>query len=127
MSVADAPLPGSNAPGPTSYSEGTRERTMTWEDPVATAAAGAEMAGIDYMRALVAGELPPPPIAVTMRMGHRPRPLRGPGPLPRPQTGDRRGDADRGGERKTARQRDGDDDDLQWLRSRASSTSSRTP
>ena len=32
-----------------------------------TAGAGAEMAGIDYMRALVAGEMPPPPIAVTMR------------------------------------------------------------
>jgi uncharacterized protein (TIGR00369 family) len=46
----------------------TRTRTLEWEDPVATAAAGAEMAGIDYMRALVAGELPPAPIAVTMNM-----------------------------------------------------------
>ena len=36
---------------------------------MATAAAGATMTGIEYMRALVAGELPPPPIAVTMRMG----------------------------------------------------------
>jgi uncharacterized protein (TIGR00369 family) len=36
---------------------------------VATAAAGAEMAGLDYMRALVAGELPRPPIAVVMNMG----------------------------------------------------------
>jgi uncharacterized protein (TIGR00369 family) len=49
--------------------EGTRERALTWEDPVATAAAGAKMSGLDYMRALVAGELPPAPIAVTMRMG----------------------------------------------------------
>ena len=39
-----------------------------WQDPVATAAAGAEMAGLDYMRAVIAGELPPPPIAVTMNM-----------------------------------------------------------
>src|SRR5262249_6914349 len=37
-------------------------------DPVPTAAAGATMSGIEYMRAIVAGELPPPPIAVTMRM-----------------------------------------------------------
>jgi uncharacterized protein (TIGR00369 family) len=47
--------------------EATRTRDLTWQDPVPTAAAGAEMAGIDYMRALIAGQLPPPPIAVTMR------------------------------------------------------------
>ena len=46
----------------------TRTRTLEWSDPVATAAAGAEMAGLDYMRALVAGELPAPPIAITMNM-----------------------------------------------------------
>ena len=46
----------------------TRTRTLEWSDPVATAAAGAEMAGLDYMRALVAGDLPPAPIAVTMNM-----------------------------------------------------------
>jgi hypothetical protein len=48
--------------------EALRSRTIEWSDPVATAAAGAEMAGLDYMRALVAGELPPAPIAVTMNM-----------------------------------------------------------
>jgi uncharacterized protein (TIGR00369 family) len=42
---------------------------MTWEDPMASAAAGAGMKGIDYMRALAAGELPPPPIAVLLNMG----------------------------------------------------------
>jgi uncharacterized protein (TIGR00369 family) len=47
--------------------EATRTRLLTWQNPLPTAAAGAEMAGIDYMRALAAGELPPPPIAVTMR------------------------------------------------------------
>jgi uncharacterized protein (TIGR00369 family) len=46
-----------------------RSRTLEWSDPVATAAAGAELPGIDYMRALAAGELPPPPIAVVMSMG----------------------------------------------------------
>jgi len=49
--------------------ETTRERTLVWQDPVPTAAAGATMSGIEYMRALIAGEMPPPPIAVTMHMG----------------------------------------------------------
>jgi uncharacterized protein (TIGR00369 family) len=48
--------------------QAARTRTLEWSDPVATAAAGAEMAGLDYMRALVAGELPAPPIAITMNM-----------------------------------------------------------
>ena len=48
--------------------EMARSRTLVWQDPVATAAAGATMSGIEYMRAIVAGELPPPPIAVTMRL-----------------------------------------------------------
>ena len=48
--------------------ETTRTREVTWQDPLPTAALGAEMAGLDYMRAIVAGEVPPPPIAVLMRM-----------------------------------------------------------
>ena len=47
--------------------ETTRRRELVWQDPMPTAGAGAEMAGIDYMRSIVAGEVPPPPIAVTMR------------------------------------------------------------
>jgi uncharacterized protein (TIGR00369 family) len=46
--------------------ETTRSRTVTWLDPMATAAAGAGMAGLDYVRAIQAGTLPPPPIAVVM-------------------------------------------------------------
>jgi uncharacterized protein (TIGR00369 family) len=46
-----------------------RTRTLEWSDPLATASAGAELAGMDYMRALRDGELPAPPIAVTMNMG----------------------------------------------------------
>ena len=45
----------------------SRSRTLVWQDPLPTAAAGSEMAGIDYMRAIVEGEVPAPPIAVTMR------------------------------------------------------------
>jgi uncharacterized protein (TIGR00369 family) len=47
---------------------GSRSRILVWQDPVATASLGATMSGIEYMRAVVAGEVPPPPIAVTMRL-----------------------------------------------------------
>ena len=46
--------------------EGSRTRTITWEDPIASAAVGAQMAGLDYVRAVQSGEIPPPPIAVVM-------------------------------------------------------------
>jgi uncharacterized protein (TIGR00369 family) len=45
----------------------TRRRMLVWQDPLPTAAAGATMPGLEYMRALVSGEMPPPPIAVTLR------------------------------------------------------------
>jgi uncharacterized protein (TIGR00369 family) len=44
----------------------SRERTITWEDPVPTAASGRGLSGLEYMRAIAAGEFPPPPIAVLM-------------------------------------------------------------
>src|SRR4051812_49411724 len=44
----------------------SRTRTLTWQDPVPSAAAGAQMAGLDYVRKIQAGEIPPPPIAVVM-------------------------------------------------------------
>jgi uncharacterized protein (TIGR00369 family) len=47
----------------------TRSRTLVWQDPMPTAAAGAGMSGMEYMKAIVAGTVPPPPIAVTLRMG----------------------------------------------------------
>jgi uncharacterized protein (TIGR00369 family) len=46
--------------------ETSRNRTLVWQDPVATAAAGATMTGMEYMTAIVEGTMPPPPIAVTM-------------------------------------------------------------
>jgi uncharacterized protein (TIGR00369 family) len=48
--------------------EATRTRLLTWQDPVSTASVGARMSGVDYFTAIAAGELPPPPIAVLMRM-----------------------------------------------------------
>jgi len=46
--------------------ETTRRREIVWQDPVPTAAAGARMKGLDYVRAIQSGMLPPPPIAVVM-------------------------------------------------------------
>ena len=48
--------------------ESVRRRTLVWQDPVATAAAGATMTGMEYMEAIVSGAMPPPPIAVTMSL-----------------------------------------------------------
>jgi len=48
--------------------ETSRSRALVWQDPVPTAAAGATMTGMEYMRAVVEAKVPPPPIAVVMRM-----------------------------------------------------------
>jgi uncharacterized protein (TIGR00369 family) len=48
--------------------ETSRSRTLVWQDPVPTAAAGATMTGMEYMAAVVTGKVPPPPIAVTMSL-----------------------------------------------------------
>ena len=44
----------------------TRTREITWQDPLASAEAGANLAGLDYVRKIQSGEIPPPPIAVVM-------------------------------------------------------------
>jgi uncharacterized protein (TIGR00369 family) len=48
----------------------TTERTLTvtWTDPLEAAARGAEMAGMERLRAIVDGSLPPPPIARLLGM-----------------------------------------------------------
>ena len=46
--------------------EATRTRVITWQDPLASLAGGAGMSGLDYMKAIASGEIPPPPIAVTL-------------------------------------------------------------
>jgi uncharacterized protein (TIGR00369 family) len=43
--------------------DGERSRTFSWHDPAASAAVGAELSGIDCMKAIITGELPAPPIA----------------------------------------------------------------
>jgi uncharacterized protein (TIGR00369 family) len=44
-----------------------RSRTVTWHSPGPSTAKGLSMAGIDYLQAMVDGELPPPPIAGLMQ------------------------------------------------------------
>lgn len=44
-----------------------RSRTVTWHEPGPGTARGLTMAGIDYLKAIIAGELPPPPIAALMQ------------------------------------------------------------
>ncbi len=46
----------------------SRSRTIVWQDPVPTAAAGATMSGLAYMTAIVEAKVPPPPIASVMRL-----------------------------------------------------------
>lgn len=45
-----------------------RSKTVEWEDPDAGARRGAEVSGLEHMRAMAAGEVPPPPMAVLMGM-----------------------------------------------------------
>ncbi len=47
----------------TADTDPTRTRTFSWEDPAATASLGRQMSGLEAMRAIIAGSLPPPPIA----------------------------------------------------------------
>jgi len=46
----------------------SRSLTLEWQDPMAMASKGLELAGLDYMRAVMNQEVPPPPIAVLMNM-----------------------------------------------------------
>jgi uncharacterized protein (TIGR00369 family) len=41
-------------------------KVVSWHDPAPTTATGLSMAGIDYLRAMVDGTLPPPPISALM-------------------------------------------------------------
>ncbi len=51
-----------------SYATPARERTIRWHDPAEALreAQRRRLSGIDYLRAIDAGELPPPPISVLM-------------------------------------------------------------
>jgi uncharacterized protein (TIGR00369 family) len=48
--------------------ETTRERLVRWDDPFAGLAHARELSGLDALRAMIDGKLPPPPIAMLMNM-----------------------------------------------------------
>jgi uncharacterized protein (TIGR00369 family) len=67
--MSDRPdSPSTSDPLLDSASPGTpvRSRTITWSDPAPTAEAGRHLSGLEFVRAIISGELPPPPIAVTL-------------------------------------------------------------
>ena len=45
-----------------------RTRTVTWQDPAPGVAVMPTVSGLDYLRSMLRGELPPPPITELMRM-----------------------------------------------------------
>jgi uncharacterized protein (TIGR00369 family) len=45
-----------------------RSRTVSWLDPSKPAEIGLQMAGIDYIQAMIAGKIPPPPISRLIQM-----------------------------------------------------------
>lgn len=45
-----------------------RSRLVTWDDPMIGANQIGDMTGLEYMEALIAGRIPPPPITELMRM-----------------------------------------------------------
>jgi uncharacterized protein (TIGR00369 family) len=49
--------------------KGVRTLTVSWEDPRALAEAGRGLSGLEYLRKIVAGELPRPPISALMNFG----------------------------------------------------------
>ncbi|CAN5149700.1 PaaI family thioesterase [soil metagenome] len=55
-------LPAPELPAP------ERSKTITWDDPLVGADLAKTMSGLDYLKELVAGRIPPPPIAGLMSM-----------------------------------------------------------
>jgi len=45
-----------------------RHREVSWEDPLVSAAQAMELSGLDFLRAIMAGRIPPAPIAVLVGM-----------------------------------------------------------
>jgi uncharacterized protein (TIGR00369 family) len=45
-----------------------RKRILEWTDPMTTLAVAAKSSGLDYLRGLASGEVPPPPMAILMNM-----------------------------------------------------------
>jgi uncharacterized protein (TIGR00369 family) len=65
----EAAVPGTTTgvtPAAASRAPAHRLRAVRWEDPLAAARAGLALTGLEHLRAIRDGELPPPPIAATL-------------------------------------------------------------
>ena len=51
-----------SSPGVPANPSDQRQRTFSWSDPGELARAGQRLSGLDFLRAIQAGELPPPPV-----------------------------------------------------------------
>jgi uncharacterized protein (TIGR00369 family) len=65
--LTPATTPGDPAAAPPAWGE-PRSRTVTWYDPLVTAAAALDRSGLETLEALRDGVLPPPPIVPLMQM-----------------------------------------------------------
>jgi uncharacterized protein (TIGR00369 family) len=45
-----------------------REKTVTWDDPMATASAGRGAVGLEFLQSMIVGDVPGPPIASLLGM-----------------------------------------------------------
>jgi uncharacterized protein (TIGR00369 family) len=68
MHISDITRVGDADSSAASGSGAEHSRTLTWHDPIATQAIVASMAGLTYWRAVVDGQLPPPPIGELLQM-----------------------------------------------------------
>lgn len=76
--MTGTPSPDPVAPGPAAQageSSGApraqaqvRHREVSWEDPLVSAAQALDLSGLDFLRGIMAGRIPPPPIAVLFGM-----------------------------------------------------------
>ncbi|KZB85752.1 PaaI family thioesterase [Amycolatopsis regifaucium] len=46
----------------------TRQKTVTWQDPLPTARLGRALSGLDYLTGIAEGRIPPPPISAHFGM-----------------------------------------------------------
>jgi uncharacterized protein (TIGR00369 family) len=44
----------------------TKSHTFSWQDPISTAKEGLNLGGLEYLRKLLSGEIPPPPMFALM-------------------------------------------------------------
>jgi uncharacterized protein (TIGR00369 family) len=67
MGMTGPPKPGT-AESDESAGTQVRYREVSWEDPLVSAAQALDLSGLDFLRGIMVGRIPPPPIAVLFGM-----------------------------------------------------------